>query len=73
MEDKMKYWTIAELSQLTRSALLDLEKLISAQITTMPEASNERREALEILANIRIALNRPMFVPRQAPWRPPSP
>jgi hypothetical protein len=73
MEDKMKYWTIAELSQLTRSALLDLEKLISTQITTMPEASNERREALEVLANIRVALTRPMFAQRRAAWKPPAP
>ncbi len=69
----MKYWTIGELSQLTRGTLLDLENTISDRITTMPETSPERREALEILANIRVALSRPTFSPRHPPWRPPSP
>lgn len=69
----MKYWTIAELSQLTRSALLDLENSISDQVTTMSETSSERGEALEVLANIRTALSRPVFAPRRAGWSPPAP
>jgi hypothetical protein len=73
MEGFMKYWTIAELSQLTRSALLELQGSISVQITTMPEASLERREALESLANIRAALARPVFGPRSTGWNPPAP
>lgn len=66
----MKYWTISELSQLTRGALLDLENSISDQVTTMSETSSERREALEVLANIRTVLNRPVFAPRHTGWKP---
>ncbi len=68
----MKYWTIAELSQLTRGTLLNLENTISDQITTMPETSPERREALAVLANIRAVLSRLIFAPRRTGWSPPG-
>ena len=73
MEKYMKYWTIDELLQLTHSELLELQGSISAQITTMPEASSERREALEVLANIRSVLSRPVLAPQLHGWPPPAP
>jgi len=69
----MKYWTIDELSQLTRSVLLELQKSISAQLVSLSAESIERREALETLANIRVALSRPLLAPRRGGCKPPAP
>jgi len=73
MEETMKYWTIDALMQLTRGELLELFRSISSQLPTLPCGSNEHREALEVLANIRAALARPVFAPRRIGWKPPSP
>ncbi len=69
----MKYWTIVELSQLARSALLELQRSISAQLISLSAESIERLAALENLANIRVALSRPLFVPRRGGCKPPAP
>jgi hypothetical protein len=69
----MKYWTMNELSQLTRSALLLLQRSISAQLISLSAETIERHMALEILANIRVALGQPLLALRRGGLKPPSP
>lgn len=62
-----------ELLSTTRGELLNPFRSISSQLPTWPCGSNEHREALEVLANIRLVLNRPVFAPRKSGAATPAP
>lgn len=69
----MKLWTQPQLAQLHRDELLELFRAIESNLLILPEASAERRVALDNLAAIRMVLNRPSRMPERGGWKPPAP
>ncbi len=63
MEETMQVLTLTELMRLTRTELCGLAAQITNALTSFPEGSPDRDNALTTLRNIRWALARRDFSP----------